>query len=225
LATRTLLLFEDTIPAHAKPVYLPRGDRAVYVRSGSVETVSDTASQFLWAGSASVSDTELTLVAEDQDVVLWRWELADGADAARDSFALRSAPETTSALKLTAECDLDERYTWLMRCDTVSFPPGGEAFTHLHQGPGIRITLDGEITIETEGAERTYRPGEAWAEKGVLPVYASTTEDSSTTFVRCFLLPRQAKGVSSLRIVRPEDRAKVNTQSYRVLAERIMGCP
>jgi hypothetical protein len=42
-------------------------------------------------------------------------------------------------------------------------------------------------------------------------------------FVRCFVLPRAVIGSSSIRIVRPEDRAKPNTQSYRILAERIMG--
>lgn len=216
MAVKKLFLFEDTIPAHARPVYLPAGDRSIYVRSGSVDVVSASASQFLWEGSATTTGTEITLVAEDQDAVLWRWELAEG------DCAFRSAPETTSTLKISAEVDLDDRYTWLMRLDTVTFPPGGEAFTHLHQGPGIRITRDGEITIETEGTSRTYGPGGAWAEKGVVPVYASTTNDSSTTFVRCFLLPSQNKGASSLRIVSPEDRARVNTQKYRVLAERIM---
>ncbi|MBK1787950.1 hypothetical protein [Prauserella cavernicola] len=220
MTTKKLFLFEDTIPAHARPVYLPEGDRSVYVRSGSVEAISDTASQFLWEGSAHTSGTELTLASEDQDAVLWRWELGDTSEA--DDYAFRSAPETTSTLKLAADLELDDRYTWLMRCDTVTFPPSGEAFTHLHQGPGIRITREGEITIETEGAEHVHGPGDAWAEKGVVPVYASTTAESSTTFVRCFVLPKQVKGVSSLRIVRPEDRAKANTQKYRVLAERIM---
>ncbi|WP_166462957.1 hypothetical protein [Amycolatopsis acidicola] len=222
MAGRKFFLFEDTIPAHARPVYLPTGDRSLYVRSGSVDVVSATASRFLWEGSAFTAREEVTLVAEDQDVVLWRWELADDANAVSDDFAFRSAPETTSTLKIAADLDLDDRYTWLMRLDTVTFPPGGEAFTHLHQGPGVRITRDGEITIETEGTSRTYGPGSAWAEKGVLPVYASTTDASPTTFVRCFLLPAQNKGASSLRIVTPEDRGRVNTQKYRVLAERIM---
>lgn len=223
MVTRTLLLFEDFIPARARPVYLPAGDRAVYVRDGAVDAVSDSGSQFLWRGSASTTGGELTLVADELDTVLWRWELADEAAAREEAYAFRSAPETTSALKLAADCELDERYGWLMRCDTVTFPPGGVALTHLHQGPGIRITLDGEITIETEGTRRVYGPGAAWAEKGLLPVYAPSTEDSGTVFVRCFVLPQQVKGASSLRIVDPEDRAKPNTQSYRVLAERIMG--
>jgi hypothetical protein len=222
MSLRSFFLFEDRLPAGARPVYLPAGDRAIYVRTGSVNVVGDTSSQFLWEHCATTAGEELTLVADSQALVLWRWELADDADPDPERFQFRSAPEASSELKLAMTCDLDDRYTWLMRCDTVSFPPGGVALTHLHQGPGIRIVHSGEITIETEGASSTYRSGQAWAEKGVLPVYAPTTEDTSTMFIRCFLLPKQNKGASSIRIVRPEDRSKPNTQSYRILSERVM---
>ncbi|NDZ78622.1 hypothetical protein G3I19_08805 [Streptomyces sp. SID10853] len=221
MTQRTLLLFEDTLPAGAKPVYLPAGARAVYVRSGSVDVIGDDGSRFLWEGAALVAGKEATLAAGDEDTVLWRWELADG-DADERDFRFRSAPEADSTLKLRAAFDFDDRYTWLMRCDTVRFPAGGTALTHLHQGPGIRVVLDGEITIETEGTSATHLPGDAWAEQGVLPVRAPTTERRPTTFVRCFLLPKQNKGVSSIRIVEPEDRAKPNTQKYRVLAEQVL---
>ena len=222
MALRTLFLFEDRLPADSPPVYLPRGDRAVYVRSGSVDFVFDTSSQFLLEHGGTTSADELTLVAGAQDTVLWRWELAADGESTEESYLLRSAPGAVTELKLTMTCELDDRYTWLMRLDTVTFPPGGIALTHLHQGPGIRIVRNGEITIETENTESTYRAGQAWAEKGVLPVYAPTTEDGPTTFVRCFVLPKQNKGASSIRIVHPQDRGEPNTQSYRILSERIM---
>ena len=53
---------------------------------------------------------------------------------------------------------------YLLRCDRVDFPPGGEAFLHTHQGPGIRVLLFGSIRIETQGSTHTYAPGEAWFE-------------------------------------------------------------
>jgi hypothetical protein len=219
---RALVLFEDRIPAGTAPIYLPAGDRAIYVRSGGVGVADEGGSRFLWAGSAITVDQELTLLSDDEDTVLWRWELADNVDVDVDEFCFRSAPAAANTCLLRSTCDLDDRHTWLMRCDTVTFPPGGVALTHLHQGPGIRVVQDGEITIETEGTSKTYLPGEAWAEKGVLPVFAPAARDRETVFVRCFVLPRAVIGSSSIRIVRPEDRAKPNTQSYRVLAERIM---
>jgi hypothetical protein len=123
---------------------------------------------------------------------------------------------------MVLDCPLDRNIHWLMRCDTVTFPPGGIAYQHLHQGPGIRITREGEITIETKGESTTYGPGQAWGEDGFLPVYASTTTEMSTTFVRCFILPRLTLGTSSIRIISPEDRARGNTQRYHVLAERLL---
>ncbi len=53
---------------------------------------------------------------------------------------------------------------YLLRCDRVDFPPGGEAYPHTHQGPGIRVLLFGSIRIETQGSTHTYAPGEAWFE-------------------------------------------------------------
>ncbi|MEU1980829.1 hypothetical protein [Nocardia sp. NPDC019395] len=218
---RTMFLFEDHLPAGTKPVYLPRENRSIYVVSGGLDIRSDDSTRYLREGSALVADEELALHATEVDSIIWRWELA-GAASDEAAHTLRSAPQTTSELKLTATFELDDRYTWLMRCDTVTFPPGGIAWTHLHQGPGIRITRSGEITIETEGTTKVHGPGSAWAEKGVVPVYAPTTEKDGTTFVRCFLLPKQNMGASSIRFVHPEDNEKINTQKYRVLMERVI---
>ena len=218
---RTMFLFEDHFPAGTKPVYLPRENRAIYVVSGGLDIHLDNSTRYLNEGSALVADEESTLLATEVDSTIWRWELA-GESSDEAAHALRCAPQTASELKLAATFELDDRYTWLMRCDTVTFPPGGIAWTHLHQGPGIRITRSGEITIETEGTTKVHDPGSAWAEKGIVPVYAPTTEKCGTSFVRCFLLPKQNLGASSIRFVHAEDNEKINTQKYRVLMERVI---
>lgn len=219
MTVRTMRLFEDRIEGGAKPIYLPRGDRAIFVREGAAHFVTEPTSQYLSADLAHAGANQLTVAVEQESAVLWRFELADGTDLGDEAFTLRSAPQATSELKLKVDFDLDDRYDWLLRCDTVSFPPGGVAWTHLHQGPGLRITRYGEITIETDGTTVSHGPGSPWAEYGVLPVLAPTTPAEATSFTRCFLLPAQLKGVSSLRTLYAEDRAKPNTQSYRVLAE------
>lgn len=221
MTTRKLYLFEDRLDPFAKAVHLPMGSRAVYVHAGALDFVDDESSQWLTAGNATVGQNQTTLQNGPEETILWRWELT-AEDTEAKEFHFRSAPQTASAVKLEMPVELSDGFTWLMRCDTVTFPPGGIALTHLHQGPGIRITRNGLVTIETEGSSNDYGPGQAWAEKGVLPVYAPTTDQESTTFVRCFLLPAQAKGISSIRIVNAEDRSKTNKQSYRVLAERVL---
>jgi quercetin dioxygenase-like cupin family protein len=108
---------------------------------------------------------------------------------------------------------------YLMRCDRVDFPPGGEAFLHTHQGPGIRVLLFGSIRIETQGSTHEYGPGEAWFETGPDPVHAWTHPDEPSAFVRCMVLPRAIQGSPSIRYVRDEDRDRPKSQSYTVFLD------
>ena len=107
----------------------------------------------------------------------------------------------------------------LMRLDRVDFPPGGVAYLHTHQGPGIRVLLHGEIRIDTSGTSHGYRPLEAWFETGPDPVFAAASETDPTAFVRCMILPRRLLGQSSIRYVREEDAAKPKPQRYTVFVD------
>jgi hypothetical protein len=108
---------------------------------------------------------------------------------------------------------------YLLRCDRVDFPPGGEAFLHTHQGPGIRVLLFGSIRIETQGATHSYAPNEPWFESGPDPVYAATHADEPSAFVRCMVLPRELQGSPSIRYVRDEDRERPKSQRYTVFLD------
>jgi quercetin dioxygenase-like cupin family protein len=133
------------------------------------------------------------------------WRLHDGA-----------APE---GAVLSAEVALDPATDWLMRCDRVDFGPGGVAHRHTHPGPGIRYLLFGEITIDAEGATRTYGPGEAWFERGPDPVLATTTEREASAFARVLLLPASYAGQRTIRYVDPADAEKPKTQRATVFLE------
>ncbi|MBT2766846.1 hypothetical protein J7J08_04290 [Stenotrophomonas sp. ISL-67] len=218
-----LRLHEDHLPAGCPPIYLPARPRALYVRSGGVSVDGPADGRWLGEAHAHVTQSETTLNNGAEATVLWRWELAR-ADAP-EALQLPSAPASRSILKLAAPLQLDPDFSWLMRCDRVDFPAGGVALTHVHQGPGIRICLHGEIRIETLGEENAYPAGDAWFELGHAPVLAPTTEHEATAFVRCFLLPRQLKGRSSIRYVRAEDAAATKVQQYRVFAERYIDLP
>jgi hypothetical protein len=111
----------------------------------------------------------------------------------------------------------------LMRCDRVDFPPGGVAYRHTHQGPGIRVLLTGTIRIETGGGAEQYRPHEAWFERGPEPVFAAASESEPTAFVRCMVLPVSLRGQSSIRYVREKDAAKPKPQRYTVFVDEPVG--
>jgi hypothetical protein len=215
-----LRLVEDRIPAGSAHIYLPKVNRALYIVEGGLTVEFADGAQYVNVESAWLGSDEITLINGPHETRVWRWELYDAAQPL--GVDLPSSPGTQSICKLTQQIDLDRRFEWLMRCDRVGFPPGGVALTHVHQGPGIRCVLSGEITIDTLGESHTHSVGTAWFELGHAPVLAPTTEKSSTTFIRCFILPRACRGKSSIRYVKPEDATKPKSQSYHVFGDRFI---
>jgi len=219
----SLRLIEDRIAANGDPVYLPSlAARTLYVVEGDATVETATGCSHQAQGSAWIGDNAVALLAGGQGARSLRREAVAPSD---DDGVLRNAPHCGSAVRKAATIDLDPGFGWLMRCDRVSFPKGGIAYTHIHQGPGIRYCLEGGIRIESEGEVNSYGPGEAWFESGSSPVLAPTSPDAETSFVRCFILPRSCKGRSSIRYVRAEDASKPKLQRYRVLGERFIELP
>lgn len=213
-----LRLLEDHLPVD-DPVYFPALNRACYVLDGDLVVEFASGCALHESGSAWVGSGAIALLPGPHGARLLRWELT----ATETPGLMHAAPRCSSVVKLAAELDLVDGFDWLMRCDEVAFPKGGVAYTHMHQGPGIRVCLEGRIRIETEGRTQEYGPGEAWFESGSAPVLAPTSETEATRFVRCFVLPRACKGRSSIRYVLAEDVAKPKAQRYKVLAERFIG--
>jgi quercetin dioxygenase-like cupin family protein len=133
------------------------------------------------------------------------------------AFEILGEPSPDALLSVElAPTDGEQR---LIRCDRVDFPPGGVAYLHTHQGPGIRVLLHGSMRVETEGRSRTYGPLEAWFEPGPEPVFAAASDSEPTAFVRCMLLPTRLRGQRSIRYVREEDAAKPKPQRYTVFVD------
>ena len=148
-------LYQDTLPAANAPVYLGAGPRSLYIVEGDITIETPTAGQNHPSGSAWVGQDAISLVAGAQGAKVWRWELLALND--KSAGELRSAPGSVSTRKLVTEIELADGFEWLMRIDRVGFPKGGIAYTHVHQGPGIRCCLHGEITIDTEGTSHVYQ--------------------------------------------------------------------
>ncbi len=224
MTVRTMRLFEDRIEAGgAKPIYLPYGDRAIFVREGAAHFVTPSTHQYLSADLAYAGDDQLTLEVESLAAVLWRFELADGTDLADEAFALRSAPAGHQRTQVGRRLRPGRSLRLAAALRHRHLPRRWVAWTHLHQAPACGSPGTARSPSRpTAPPAPTAPPGDPWAEFGVLPVLAPTTPHEATSFTRCFALPAQLKGVSSLRTVHAEDRAKPNTQSYRVLAEYAM---
>jgi hypothetical protein len=148
-------------------------------------------------------------------VTCWRFELASaGAGAAAFAGGL-----TRSQLKLEAALETLPKGDLLLRGDSVAFPPGGCAFLHRHQGPGIRCLIEGGIRIDTKGHSTSYGPGGAWYESGPDPVFAQAAVDRPSRFVRVMILPRDLLGKSSLQLINEEDKSKPRSQQYKIFVD------
>ena len=207
-----LRLWEDRLGAGVTATSPPGpANRIVYAVEGGA-TVGAGA---LGANTACHVAGPLIVTAGTAGARLWRWELMAGE---RESALMAVAP--VSSLTFVQPVDLDRGSRYLMRCDRVDFPLGGVAYTHTHQGPGLRCLLRGRLTVETHGRTLPVRPGEAWFESGPEPVDAAASSAELTSFVRVMILPAALAGKSSIRYVDPADQEKPKTQTYTVFVDQ-----
>jgi quercetin dioxygenase-like cupin family protein len=206
-----LRLWEDRLGAGMTATSPPGpANRIVY----AVEGGATVGAHGLGANTACRATGPLPVSAGPAGARLWRWELVAGEG---ESALIATAP--VSSLIYVQPVELDRGSRLLMRCDRVDFPLGGVAYTHTHQGPGLRCLLRGHLTVETHGRTMPIRPGEAWFESGPEPVYAAASATELTSFVRVMILPAGLVGKSSIRYVDPADQGKPRTQTYTVFVD------
>jgi hypothetical protein len=204
-----LRLYEDVLSSEAA-VSLPALPRMIFVVHGSI-AIADSAlrDNDAWSGEGAAR-----LKAGREGATVWRWELAAGNTG--DGAA--AGKSIVSREKLSAQLDTLPKGALLLRGDSVAFPPGGCAYLHRHQGPGIRCLIEGGIRIDTHGRSTSYGPGSPWYESGPEPVFAQAA-DRPTRFIRVMLLPLAYLGKSSVEYLREEDKAKPRTQTYKIYAD------
>lgn len=210
-----LRLYTELLAPGAALVLAAGTNRILYVAEGHAGITAGGAMSCLAPNSAWHAHNAASVRAGADGVRLLRFELAEG----RKSAVGPMGEGIDSRLTLLAPISLERKDAFLLRCDRVIFPPGGVAYSHTHQGPGIRCLQQGRIRIDSKGASHHYEPGQAWFESGPDTVFAAASETETTAFVRFMLLPRGLVGRSSIAYVDPADRDKPKTQSYQVLID------
>jgi len=210
----TLSLHTDRLAPKAE-ARLPGCNRVIYVREGDVIVRSGAQAAGLAANSAWHGVDDAALTAGNAGATLLRWELGAGVTG-------KPVPSLSRRPTLAQSVELNDPGGYLMRCDRVDFPPGGVAWTHVHRGPGIRCLLAGSVRVEVNGQAHDVEPGGAWFEAGPDPVLATASKSVPTAFARVMILPRELRGKSSIRYVRPEDADKPRLQTYRVFVDEFI---
>jgi len=202
-----LRLYEDVFAGNAEASF-PALPRFIFAVHGAVAT----ADRALRDDEALAGEGALRCKAGADGATIWRWEVAadDGGAAVGTGVSSRE--------KLSARLETLPKGASLLRGDSVAFPPGGCAYLHRHQGPGIRCLIEGGIRIDAGGRSISYGPGGAWFESGPEPVFAQAA-DRPTRFIRVMLLPPAYLGKSSVEYLREEDKPKPKTQTYKIYAD------
>ena len=195
-----------SFPAHPRMFFVVRGAAMFGARS-------------LGPGEAWYSDDAVTVRASESGATIWRWDLSMGAPA-----PWRNGPGVITREKLSVPLEGLPDGDLLWRGDSVAFPPGGVAYLHRHQGPGIRCVIEGELRVDTNGHSQSHKVGRAWFEAGPDPVFAQAG-DKPTRFIRVMILPRSLIGKSSFQFVNEEDKAKPRVQQYKILADIPIATP
>ena len=205
-----LRLCEDVLSDHGA-MELPALPRMIFVVHGSIAIADRT----LRDEEAFGGEGAIMLKAGSAGATVWRWELIT-----READFGRPPPGSgmVSREKLAAMLASVPAGALLLRGDSVAFPPGGCAYLHRHQGPGIRCLIEGGIRIDTHGRSTSYGPGGAWYETGPDGVFAQAA-DRPTRFIRVMILPRACLGKSSIEYLNEEDKAKPKSQSYKIFVD------
>jgi len=210
----TLRLYEDVLSNDGE-IALPALPRFIFVTHGAL----NVADRSLHDEEVFSSEGAVTLKAGNSGATLWRWEFSAGAaDGAATGRGVVSREKLSAALETLPQGPL------LLRGDSVAFPPGGCAYRHRHQGPGIRCLFEGGIRIDTHGRSTSYGPGGAWYETGPDGVFAQAA-DRPTRFIRVMILPLAYLGKSSVEYLNEEDKAKPKSQSYKIFADMPLSSP
>ena len=138
-------------------------------------------------------------------------------DRASPELSSSSTPPAPGAL-LAAEIDLPAG-EHLLRCDRVDFPPGGEAFLHTHQGPGIRCSCSAVPHRDARRAARLRARRAPGSRPGPIRSTPRRTATSRARSCACMVLPRALLGSPSIRYVRDEDRDAPESQRYTVFVD------
>ena len=206
-----LALYEDVF-ANGATLALPAAARMIFLVRGSATIEGRT----LRGGEVWCGESAATITAGGEGVSSWRYEFA--------SPPAPAAPGVSVRQKLSAILDTLPAGELLLRGDSVAFPPGGCAYRHTHQGPGIRCLIEGGVRIDTAGRSTSYGPGGAWYESGPEPVFAQAA-DRPSRFIRVMILPRALLGKSSLQFVDAADAAKPRAQQYQIFADAPIARP
>ena len=111
---------------------------------------------------------------------------------------------------------------WIMRLDTVDFPPGSRAYRHDHSGAGTRYLLEGSLEIVSDHDRTMMHPGDPWFEGTRSAVLAIADKDIPSKFVRVMILPEEDLGKRTINYLDPADDDEPRLQTNNRMIDQVI---
>ena len=80
----------------------------------------------------------------------------------------------------------------------LDFAPGAQTLKHRHGGPGVITVLQGQVTLSTDGIEKTYNVGDSFSETPGQTLQAFNHGSAELIVVATYLLPDGAQLTTNL---------------------------
>jgi quercetin dioxygenase-like cupin family protein len=80
----------------------------------------------------------------------------------------------------------------------LDFAPGSQTLKHRHGGPGVITVIQGQVTLSSDGAEKTYNAGESFTETPAQTLQAFNHGGTESIVVATYLLPDGAQLTTNL---------------------------
>ena len=80
----------------------------------------------------------------------------------------------------------------------LDFAPGSQTAKHRHGGPGVITVLQGQVTLNRDGAEKTYKVGDSFSETPGQTLQAFNRGSTELIVVATYLLPDGAQLTTNL---------------------------
>lgn len=80
----------------------------------------------------------------------------------------------------------------------LDFAPGSQTLKHRHGGPGVITVIQGQVTLSSDGAEKTYNVGDSLTETPGQVLQAFNRGSTELIVVATYLLPDGAQLTTNL---------------------------
>jgi quercetin dioxygenase-like cupin family protein len=123
------------------------------------------------------------------------------AHGGKPTVAVAGSPAPTIANKTVYSFTLDSpsitgAYSLVQQ--VLDFAPGAQTAKHHHGGPGVITVIEGEVTLNRDGVEKTYNKGDSFTETPGQTLQAFNRGTTELIVVATYLLPDGAQLTTNL---------------------------